>query len=316
VTAGSISGIHHITAIATDPQRTLDFYTQVLGLRLVKLTVNFDDPGTYHFYFGDDVGTPGSILTFFPWPGASAGSKGAGQVVTIAFDVSPASIDFWSKRLRDSAVSLNASEERFGERVLSFRDPDGLLLELVAVDGGADRPVPRNADVPAEHALRGFHGATLAEQTTAGTEQLLQFMGFTKIGQEANRIRYRGAAHDASIVDLTHAPDAEYGELGGGIVHHIAFRAASDGQQAEWRSDLVEHGYRVTPIIDRIYFHSIYFREPGGVLFEIATDAPGFALDETLDHLGEHLKLPPWLEASRATLERRLPVLTLPSVAK
>ena len=316
MTAGPISGIHHITAIATDPQRTMDFYTQVLGLRLIKLTVNFDDPGTYHFYFGDDVGTPGSILTFFPWPGASAGSKGAGQVVTIAFDVPPASIDFWSKRLHDSAVSVNAIEERFGERVLSFRDPDGLSLELVAVDDGAGRPVPRNAGVPAEHALRGFHGATLSEEAVADTEQLLQFMGFTRIGQESNRIRYRGPAPHASIVDLTHDPNAEYGELGGGVVHHIAFRAASDEQQSQWRSDLVERGYRVTPVIDRVYFHSIYFREPGGVLFEIATDPPGFALDETLDHLGEHLKLPPWLEASRAALERRLPALTLPSVAK
>src|SRR5215831_4371928 len=304
-----ISGIHHITAIASDPQRTLDFYTQVLGLRLVKLTVNFDDPGTYHFYFGDHIGSPGTILTFFPWPGVPRGEHGTGQVAAIVFEVQADSLGFWTKRLQNHALSTGAVPARFGEDVIRFRDPDGLQLELIGVSKAADRAVHASDAISEEHALRGFHSATLSERDSSGTQELLEAMGFTKIGQAGERIRYQGSGPDASIIDLVREPHTPQGSLGAGIVHHIAFRTPTDEQQKQWRHDLVRRGSQVTPVIDRIYFHSIYFHEPGGVLFEIATDPPGFATDETVDHLGERLMLPPWLESSRADLEQRLPGL-------
>jgi glyoxalase family protein len=303
-----ISGIHHITAIASDPQRTLDFYTQVIGLRLVKLTVNFDDPGTYHFYFGDEVGSPGTILTFFPWPHVPQGNIGTGQVTTVGFEVPRKSLEFWSKRLRDRALSITRVEERFGEEVVRFRDPDGLWLELVGVSRSADRPVAEFGEIPREHALRRFHSATLAEGDAAATERLIEFMGFTRIDAAGNRIRYQAGGRDASIVDIVSEPKTPRGGLGGGTVHHIAFRTPTDEQQEQWRHELMPR-VQVTPVVDRVYFHSIYFREPGGILFEIATDPPGFAVDEAVDHLGERLMLPPWLEGSRVDLERRLPRL-------
>ena len=304
-----IPGIHHITAIASDPQRTLDFYTQVLGLRLVKLTVNFDDPGTYHFYFGDEVGSPGTILTFFPWPHASQGQFGTEQVAGIAFEVPAASLEFWSKRLEERSVSISAADERFGEPVIRLLDPDGLWLELVGVREAANRPIPANGPVPLEFALRGFHSATLSERDAEGTARLIELMGFARIGEAGNRIRYQAGGRDASIIDLVVDPKTPAGGLGAGIVHHIAFRTPNDDQQERWRQELLSVVRYVTPVMDRLYFHSIYFREPGGILFEIATDPPGFATDEPVEHLGEHLKLPPWLESSRNDLERRLPRL-------
>jgi len=303
------SGIHHITAIASNPQRTLDFYTQVIGLRLVKLTVNFDDPGTYHFYFGDEIGSPGTILTFFPWPHVPQGEIGTGQVTTIAFEVPGQSLEFWSKRLRDRAVDIAGVEERFGDEVVRFRDPDGLWLELVGVSRAADRPVVASGEIPREHALRGFHSATLSERDVAATARLIEFMGFTRIGEAGQRIRYHATARDASIVDIVREPTTARGGLGAGIVHHIAFRTPTDDQQNRLRRELMAQVREITPVIDRMYFHSIYFREPGGVLFEIATDPPGFAIDEAVDHLGERLMLPPWLEGARVDLERRLPRL-------
>jgi glyoxalase family protein len=310
-----IAGIHHITAIASDPQRTLDFYTQVIGIRLVKLTVNFDDPGTYHFYFGDEVGSPGTILTFFPWPHVPQGEVGTGLVTTIAFEVPPDSLEFWTKRLRNRALLITEGvEERFGEQVVRFRDPDGLWLELVGVSRGAARPVVASGEIPREHALRGFHSATISQRDAAATERLVEFMGFTRIDEGGNRIRYQASGHDASIVDIVREPKTPRGGLGAGIVHHIAFRTPTDEQQERWRRELMPRVREITPVIDRTYFHSIYFREPGGVLFEIATDPPGFAIDETVDHLGERLMLPPWLEGSRVDLERRLPRLTRPGV--
>lgn len=309
MTADRIAGIHHITAISGDPQRTLDFYTQVIGLRLVKLTVNFDDPGTYHFYFGDEVGTPGTILTFFPWPRVPQGEFGTGQVATIAFEVPAASLEFWVKRLDDRAVYVGGTEQRFGEDVVRFRDPDGLWLEFVGVSRPAERPLPGSGVIPPEHALRGFHSATLLERGAADTERLIEFMGFSRTAESGNRIRYQAGGRDASILDLALEPQTPHGDLGAGIVHHIAFRTPTDDAQKEWRQELLPYVRDVTRVIDRIYFHSIYFREPGGILFEIATDPPGFATDETVEHLGERLMLPPWLESSRADLERRLPRL-------
>ena len=310
-----IAGIHHITAISSDPQRTLDFYTDVIGLRLVKLTVNFDDPGTYHFYFGDEVGTPGTILTFFPWPHVPQGHTGTGQVTAIAFEMPPESIDFWLARLHDRAVHIAGVEDRFGEEVLRFLDPDGLWLELVRVSSPANRPVAAAGAIPPEHALRGFHSATLSERHSAATEQLLTLTGFTKGDEGVDRVRYQATASDASVVDIVREPDTPAGDLGAGIVHHIAFRTPTDEQQERWRWALTPRVRAITPVIDRIYFHSIYFREPGGILFEIATDPPGFAVDETVDHLGERLMLPPWLETSRGDLERSLPRLTRSGVS-
>jgi glyoxalase family protein len=310
MTTDRIAGIHHITAISSDPQRTLDFYTHVLGLRLVKLTVNFDDPGTYHFYFGDEVGSPGTLLTFFPWPGVPQGLTGAGQVTSIAFEVPEASLEFWSKRLHDRAVSISGAHERFGEDVIRFRDPDGMGLELVGVTEGANRLVSSSSAIPPEHRLRGFHSATLSEREAPGTEQLIKFMGFTRIAETGNRIRYHAGGREAALVDLVLEPKSAAGDLGAGIVHHIAFRTPTDDQQQRWRTELLSRVRHVTPVIDRMYFHSIYFREPGGILFEIATDPPGFATDESIDHLGERLMLPSWLESSRVDLEQRLPRLT------
>jgi len=310
VPADRVAGIHHITAIASDPQRTLDFYTQVVGLRLVKLTVNFDDPGTYHFYFGDEVGSPGTILTFFPWPHVPQGELGVGQVTTIAFEVPAASLDFWSKRLRERSLYIGAVEQRFGDEVVPFRDPDGLWLELVGVSRAANRPVVASGDIPPEHAIRGFHGATLLERDSVATERLVEFMGFTKIAEAGHRIRYQASDRDASLIDIVRGRKTPRGGLGAGIVHHIAFRTPTDEQQERWRRALMPRVRQVTPVIDRVYFHSIYFREPGGVLFEIATDPPGFLIDEMIDHLGERLMLPPWLEQSRSDLERALPRLT------
>lgn len=310
----TISGIHHITAIASDPQRNLDFYTEVLGLRLVKLTVNFDDPGTYHFYFGDEEGSPGSILTFFPWPGSPRGIVGNGQVSATAFAVPSDSLKYWVSRLTDHGVSSQDAGTRFGEPVIRFADPDGMPLELVGTAHAETNRDWKNGGVPAPHALGGFHSATLSEEGYEKTAALLQdVMGLQFVGSEGNRFRYRaGAGSAGAIVDVICTPDGAWGRLGAGTVHHIAWRTPDDAQQGIWRADLARGGYNVSPIMDRIYFHSIYFREPGGILFEIATDPPGFAVDERRDHLGERLMLPPWLETHRTEIEQAVPRLRLP----
>ncbi len=311
--ASTITGIHHITAIAGEPQRNLDFYTGVLGLRLVKLTVNFDDPGTYHFYFGDVTGAPGSILTFFPWPNGRKGTVGSGQVTATTFAVSAGSLGYWRERLGEHGVATADANPRFGERVLVFRDPDDLPLEI-AESRGAAPPGRRKAEsTESTNAITGFHSATLSEEGYEQTARLLEeTMGMTFVGSEGNRFRYRAGTGAGSLVDIVCSPDGRPGRLGTGTVHHIAWRTANDAQQLAWRRDLVQHGYNVSPVMDRTYFHSIYYREPGGVLFEIATDPPGFALDEPLDRLGERLMLPPQYEPARAELERVLPRLTLP----
>lgn len=314
-TGGSnrIGGIHHITAIASDPQRNLDFYTGVLGLRLVKLTVNFDDPGTYHFYFADQEGRPGTILTFFPWPGARRGRPGNGQVSAVAFSVPPGALDYWQDRLRAHDVSISGVRQRFDETVLPLRDPDGLQVELVAGDEAPSLPAWESGPVPAEHAIRGFHHATLWEKDSEPTSGLLtETLGFRPVQDDGVRFRFASPESPGRLVDVVGRPDAQAGVMGAGAVHHIAWRTPDDVRQLAWRRSLIELGYRVTAVKDRQYFHSIYFREPGGVLFEIATDPPGFTLDETLAELGTHLKLPPWLEESRPRIEEALPDLNLP----
>ena len=306
-----IVGLHHVTAIASDPQQNLDFYTQILGLRFVKKTVNFDDPGTYHFYFGDDTGAPGTILTFFPWPHASRGTAGVGETVRTAFSVPLSSIDYWEKRLNDNHLLVERTGRRFDEEVLTFPDPDGMKIEIVGhADAAPVDPVqsnaPRYADVPPEHAIRGFFGVTLLEHKADQTAAILNVMGFHKIAEEGNRQRFSAEGNAlGNHIDLLIDPKAIYGHFGAGSVHHIAFRAKDDASHLAWRTQIEKH-LSVTPVLDRVYFHSIYFREPGGVLFELATDAPGFLFDEPIETLGEELRIPEWLESRRKEIEKRL----------
>jgi glyoxalase family protein len=311
-----ISGLHHVTAIASDPQRNLDFYAGLLGLRLVKRTVNFDDPGTYHFYFGDARGTPGTILTFFPWPGARRGQRGVGQIEATAFAISPDSVGYWLDRFKQQHVTAEKTPARFGEEVIRLTDPDGLLLELTASRSRAPFEPWPDGPVPAEHALHGFHSVSAALEGYERTARLLtESFGYRVVKESGNRFRFASSDDDAPgrIVDLLCLPDTGPGRVAAGSVHHIAFRARNDEEQLKWREHLVDLGYNVTPVIDRTYFHSIYFREPGGILFEIATEPPGFTLDEKLDELGMHLRLPQWMESARSQIERVLPSINLPA---
>lgn len=305
----AILGIHHITAIAGDPQRNIDFYTGLLGLRLVKVTVNFDDPGSYHFYYGDGRGNPGTILTFFAWPGARRGRQGNSQVTGTSFAVPQGSLPFWLERFAAKDITFSSPYERFKEQVLPFADDDGLRLELVETPVSDAPQTWKGADVPQEFAIRGFQSATLSETGYERTAALLtDTMGFRMVGQEQNRFRYEVDSGGAGkIVDVVCAPGGTDGRVAVGTVHHIAWRTPDDAQQRDWRSEIGSLGYNISPVMDRIYFHSIYYREPGGILFEIATDVPGFAVDEPLEKLGSSLMLPPWLEAQRPRIELALP---------
>lgn len=306
------SGLHHVTAIASDPQRNVDFYTQVLGLRLVKQTVNFDAPDTYHLYYGDAAGRPSTILTFFPWRGVPAGRNGAGLTTATAFSVPPESLGWWQKRLADLQVDAEHPVDRDGEEVLSFRDPDGLVIDLVASPGDTRSGWDGAARVPAEHAVRGLHSVTMSEATLEPTQRMLAGLLNMQPGDEnGGRSRFSMTPGEGAVVDVA-AGARERGLQAGGTVHHIAFRAPDGPTQARWREQLVEAGVPVTEIIDRKYFTSIYFREPGGVLLEIATDQPGFTVDEPLLELGRNLKLPPWLEPSREQIAAALPALRVP----
>jgi glyoxalase family protein len=305
-------GIHHVTAISGPARRNLDFYTRTLGLRLVKKTVNFDDPSTYHLYYGDETGGPGTILTFFPWEHAAPGRLGVGENQETLFRVPEGAIGYWTHRFVEKGVAHEALEKRFGETVLSFKDPDGLRLALVAVPGIERKPAWSNGEVPADHALRGFHGVGLLLRDAAPTGAILSdVFGFCEAGREGTTIRFQ--LKDASlggIVDIRAAGDFLKGRQGAGSVHHIAFRAADDEAEFAMRDRLAEnHGIRTTDQKDRNYFRSLYFREPGGVLFEIATDIPGFAADEPVATLGQALKLPPSFEPRRKEIEAVLPAL-------
>jgi glyoxalase family protein len=306
--------LHHVTAIASDPQRTLDFYIGLLGLRLVKRTINFDDPGTYHFYFGDAVGTPGTILTFFPWPGAHRGQRGAGEVEATALAIPSGSIDYWLKRLRDYHVSAERLLDRFGEEVIRLVDADGMLLELIASNHPGEIQPWSESPVPIEHSIRGFHSVSAALPHHEATAAFLtEIFGYRLAHEAGVRLRFiaPGEPGPGNTIDLLSRPEAPLGRLGAGSIHHIAFRVADDEQQNAWREKLVDLGYGVSPVMDRVYFHSIYFREPGGVLFEIATDPPGFTTDETTDQLGTTLRLPPWMEDARPQIEPKLPTINL-----
>ncbi|WP_338664572.1 ring-cleaving dioxygenase [Pararoseomonas sp. SCSIO 73927] len=307
------NGIHHVTAIAGQAQRNLDFYTRTLGLRLVKKTVNFDDPGAYHFYYGDAAGSPGTILTFFPWENAAPGRAGAGELQETAFRVPQASIGYWTQRLVSHGLER---ANRFGGTVLTFRDPDGLRLALVGIPGIEAEPAwdssAHGGEVPVEHAIRGFHGVSLMLDRTERTGAILtDVFGFREVAKEGNTTRYavEGTAI-GGVVDLQAVGGFLPARLGRGSVHHLAFRAADDAAEMAMVRRLAEnHGLHTTEQKDRDYFRSVYFREPGGVLFEIATDIPGFAVDEPAESLGAALKLPRFLEGHRAAIEAALPVL-------
>ncbi len=315
-----IHGIHHVTIIASEPQKNLDFYAGVLGLRFVKRTVNFDDPSTYHLYYGDDLGRPGTAMTFFPWPGAAKGTHGSGQTAATAFSVPAGSLGYWRDRLKKLGVAAEEPVQRLGENVLTFEDHDTTKLELVEVSGVENFPWWKKGGVPEKHAVRGFRSVTLAVEGYESTARLITgtFGLRATATSEGNRFRYefvRPTGEGIFLpqhVDVLCTPDARRGRLGAGIVHHVALRAADDADQVRWRAALVAGGHNVTPVVDRTYFHSIYFREPGGVLLEIATEQPGFAIDEPAEHLGERLTLPPQHERMRPAIERHLKPLRMP----
>jgi len=298
------SGIHHITAIVGHPQENVDFYAGVLGLRLVKQTVNFDDPGTYHLYLGDEGGKPGTIITFFPWAGASRGIIGDGQVGITSYVVPKGSLEFWKKRLEKFDVPCTIIE-RFGEQYLQFDDPHGLHLEIVEREEGEENTWTFGGVTP-EVAIKGFGGATLFSSQPDKTAELLEnVMGLELIGQEGDFIRFRSSADIGNIIDLK-ATSSVRGQMGVGTVHHIAWRAIDDNDQLEWQKHVAENGYHVTSVRDRNYFNAIYFREHGEILFEIATDPPGFAHDESEATMGEKLMLPEQYEQYRERLEDSL----------
>lgn len=308
------AGIHHVTGIASDPQRNLDFYAGILGLRLVKRTVNFDDPTTYHFYFGNEIGSPGTILTFFPWPHARRGRQGGGQVAVTSFSIRPASLGFWIERFIKKRVEFEQPVARYeDERIIAFKDHEGFMGELVAHSAADSVSGWSAAGVPAEHAVRGLYAVTLWLDANELTGQLLSnTLGFKLAREQGSIFRYSANGSPGTIVDLRCVPGIWRGVMGAGTVHHVAFRCSSEAEQMDVRTELVSLGYNVTPQLDRDYFKSIYFREPGGVLFEIATDAPGFAVDEPADALGQSLKLPDWLEPRRFEIEALLPNIHVP----
>ena len=313
-----IKGLHHVTAVARDPQQNLDFYRNVLGQRFVKRTVNFDAPDTYHFYFADEIGSPGSVLTFFAWPGMRKGVRGNGETNVVAYNVPVGSLRYWQERLAQNGIKAETIEERFGEKVLPFTDPDGMHLELVEVESLPSIRFWEEGPIPEEYALRGFHGITLwLDEVEPTSELLVNQMGYQAAGQEGNRHRFVSDKNELGhIVDIVHRPGKASAGFGAGSIHHIAFRVPNDDEQLEYQSKIHSAGYGVTEVLDRNYFHSIYFRERGGVLFEIATDTPGFAVDEPVEELGETLKLPEWFEPNREEIEQNLLPITLKTFEK
>ena len=325
-----VFGIHHVTAITGDPQRNIEFYANNLGLRFVKLTVNQDDPTSYHLYYGDEVGHPGTILTFFNWPDIPKGKRGRSEVAAISFLIPEDSIRYWINRFKNKQIQFRGPYKRFeNEQVITFNDPDGLELELVAHKSSKDKDanVWKEGPIPIEHAIRGFYSVTLSEggyERTASV--LIDELGFVSTHQEGSRFRYEIPSREfareeedmggANIVDVLCLPYTQQAIIGIGSVHHVAYRTPSDKQQQVLRQSIVKAGLNATPMIDRFYFHSVYFQEPGGILFEIATNPPGFTIDEKVEELGTHLVLPPWLEPDRKSLEKILPKVNLPSSPK
>jgi glyoxalase family protein len=302
-------GIHHVTAIGSDPARNHEFYTDTLGLRLVKRSVNQDDASVYHLFYADSEGSPGTSITFFPYTDARPGRIGVGQATTTAFLIPGGSVAYWQRRLDEAGVDHSEPRERFGDTVLPFTDPDGLRLELVAREDAPAGNVP-DGPVPEEHAIRGFFGVTLSLASAASTAPLLEAMGYEATAIDGDRTRLQSGGDLGYVVDVLEKPEGTRGRPGAGTVHHVAFQVTAD-EQSEWRDLLIEHGLRPTEIIDRTWFESVYARTSGGVLFEFATREPGYTVDEDPDELGQRLVLPDWLEGRRDEIEANLPELSL-----
>ncbi len=303
----SIPGVHHVTAIGSDPARNLDFYTETLGLRLVKQSVNQDDTSVYHLFYADHTGSPGTSMTFFPYPGARPGQVGTGQVSATAFLIPGGSVGYWTDRLKEAGVDVDEPVERFGDTVISFEDPDGLPLELIAREDAPPGNLPESS-VPGAHSIRGFFGVTLALARAEPVADLLETMGFTQAAAAGDRTRYHADGDLGYAVDIREESGTAQGRPGAGTVHHVAFQVTRETQE-EWRQALIDKGLRPTGIIDRKWFESVYVRTPGGVLFEFATEKPGYTVDENLDSLGERLVLPEELEDRRESIEAGLPEL-------
>ncbi|MDB6092941.1 MAG: mhqO [Verrucomicrobia bacterium] len=309
----NLLGLHHITAMASDPRANFEFYTRVLGLRFIKKSVNQDDPSTYHLYYGDYAGSPGTALTFFPWPNLRRGRPGSGQAYATGFSIPAAALGFWQERLAKLDVKTEPVITRFGDKVLTTFDPDGLRLELIATSEADSRQPAPSKDVPAEHGIRGFHSSTLGlVDATATATVLTDTMGYRLVAQEGARTRYTvGPGGPGTYVDLLTDRTLPRGLNGAGTIHHVAFRTPTDVTQEAAHAEIARSGLHISPIIDRAYFKSIYYREPAGILFEIATDQPGFAIDEPVETLGTKLGLPPHLESHRTEIEAALPPLVV-----
>lgn len=306
-----ILGLHHITAIAGEAKRNFNFYTRTLGLRLIKKTVNFDDPTTYHLYYGDQAGSPGTIITFFPWQGMEPGRRGARQVTEVGYSVAESSFDFWLKRFDTHNIIYNKVSEKFGERYLTFIDPDGLKSELIA-SGKPDNRVPwQTEDITADNGIKGFYNVTITTNSLQPTADVLtNVFGYRLLESQVNRFRFiTDAVETANIVDLVEIPSEKAGHIAAGSVHHVAFRVKDETVLMQFRDKIAAAGLNITEKIDRNYFYSLYFREPGGVLFELATDNPGFSVDESPDQLGLALKLPEQFEKHREEISAQLPKL-------
>jgi len=302
-----VTGIHHVTALADDAQKNVDFYTGILGLRMVKKTINFDATDVYHLYYGNETGAPGTIMTFFPYSGLIRGRHGKGQMTTTSFSVPVLSLDYWLKRLSKFNIQHTEPQQRFDDETFIYlEDVHGLGLELVFNDKD-QRPGFSYGQIPLEHSVKGFYGVELSEEGYERTAGLLtELMDHKLISEKGNRFRYSASNRPGDFVDVLCTPESMRGLGGSGTIHHLAFATADDNSQLQAREKLLSKGYNVTPVLDRQYFHSIYFREPGGILFEIATLPPGFMVDEPLAALGQALKLPPWEEPSRAEIEKGL----------
>lgn len=317
----SVTGLHHVTAIAGDAQENLDFYAGVLGMRLVKRSVNQDVPDTYHLFYADAEGHAGTDLTFFPWPDLPPARRGIGLTSEVALAVPAGTLEFWAERLARYGITVGAPETRFGERVLPVTDPHGLRLALVETSDAREFTPWEEGPVTPARQIRGLHGARLEERELDPTTRFLTgALGFTSLGEENGWHRYALAGEGRSggsgrTIDVREVPGAHRGAWGVGAVHHVAWRVPDDAAQLLVRDSVTEGGRRPTPVIDRFWFRSVYFTEPGGALFEVATDGPGFAVDESPDALGERLVLPPWLESQRGEIEQSLPALTVPATA-
>ncbi|MCC5913272.1 MAG: ring-cleaving dioxygenase [Balneolaceae bacterium] len=306
----SIKGLHHITAVSGPPQENFNFYRNKLGLRFTKKTINFDDPFTYHLYYGNHNATPGSTITFFPWQNVPNGSPSTGEATIVDYAIPGGSADYWYDRLKELNIKINRQKDGFGFETISFHDNDGMKIRLVADSKSEKNETKGYGTVPDEHAVRGFFGTTLSLADTGRTAELLKEMGWSLTGEADGAARFGSAPENnlGRFVDLKKEPELN-GRFGRGSIHHIAFRVPDDGAQQNWREKIKKMGFSITPVKNRDYFRSIYFREAGGVLFEIATDIPGFDVDEPFESLGEELKLPAWFEQHREEIERRLPEL-------